>query len=275
MAAPPVGDVLLPASSAAPTVATKGGGAAAAAASAPKPPALQSAMYFVTEATALAKPEVGSSLEDAVFIAKHAVGLADGVGGWASKGVDAGAYARKLMDNAHARATMAVDRAGAGGRIEIDPYKLVEYAVNNTKLPGSSTAVVATVGTAGTLQLYNVGDSVGMVWRHGAKHAGQWSLQMRTKVQSEDGCPEQVMYQTRSYATVGAKGDAHRFTPSPDDLRTWYRGGGGGCASAPTPIPHTPPTPLPLLSCHSSACPQQKQHSLSGRNSATHKSQRR
>ena len=39
--------------------------------------------------------------EDAYFISGFlAVGVADGVGGWATRGIDAGIYARQLMMNA-------------------------------------------------------------------------------------------------------------------------------------------------------------------------------
>jgi len=198
--------------------------ATAAATSSPPPTTSGMPMYFVANHCATAKP--GKSLEDAVFTGKHAVGLADGVGSWASKGVDAGAYARALMGNAKKQADMAVERAAAGGgRVEVDPYDVVRYAADNTKLPGSSTAVVATIGSAGTLRLYNVGDSVAMVWRReGGAASATWSLVLRTTLQRKgSNHPNTVKYRYSAggFALEDNKGDAYSFTPQLGDLCTY------------------------------------------------------
>lgn len=75
--------------------------------------------------------------EDAYFICseKQVVGVADGVGGWADYGIDAGEYARELMS----QAMIAVQQEPQGG---IDPARVMEKAHSLTKCKGSSTACI-------------------------------------------------------------------------------------------------------------------------------------
>ncbi|MED6118428.1 hypothetical protein PIB30_002134 [Stylosanthes scabra] len=84
------------------------------------------------------KEETGG--EDAHFICSEAqaVGLADGVGGWADLGVDAGQYSRELMSNSVA----AILGEPKGS---IDPAKVLEKAYLSTKAKGSSTACIITL----------------------------------------------------------------------------------------------------------------------------------
>lgn len=75
--------------------------------------------------------------EDALFICvdEQAIGVADGVGGWALHGVDAGEYARELMANA----VSAIKEEPKGF---IDPARVLEKAHAMTKKAGSSTACI-------------------------------------------------------------------------------------------------------------------------------------
>lgn len=74
--------------------------------------------------------------EDAHFIIDElAIGVADGVGGWALHGIDAGEYARELMANAVA----AIKEEPKGS---IDPARVLEKAHARTKKVGSSTACI-------------------------------------------------------------------------------------------------------------------------------------
>lgn len=75
--------------------------------------------------------------EDAYFICpdKQVVGVADGVGGWADLGIDAGEYARELMS----QAMIAVREEPQGS---IDPARVLEKAHSMTKCRGSSTACI-------------------------------------------------------------------------------------------------------------------------------------
>lgn len=99
--------------------------------------------------------------EDAHFICSdmHAVGVADGVGGWADVGVDAGLYARELM-NQSAKA-LAEEPPGA-----VDPERVLKKAHEKTKCRGSSTACILILADH-MLQAANVGDSGFIVIRNG------------------------------------------------------------------------------------------------------------
>lgn len=81
------------------------------------------------------KEETGG--EDAHFICvdEQAIGVADGVGGWADLGVDAGQYARELMSN-------SVNAIREEPKGSVDPARVLEKAYTITKARGSSTACI-------------------------------------------------------------------------------------------------------------------------------------
>ncbi|KAI4339875.1 hypothetical protein MLD38_024766 [Melastoma candidum] len=105
------------------------------------------------------KEETGG--EDAHFICadEQAVGVADGVGGWAEIGIDAGLYSRELMSNS----IMAVQEEPKGS---VDPFRVLEKAYFSTKAKGSSTACIISLTDQG-LHAINLGDSGFMVVRDG------------------------------------------------------------------------------------------------------------
>lgn len=82
-----------------------------------------------------AKEETGG--EDAHFICgdEQAIGVADGVGGWADVGVDAGLFSRELMS--HSVTAVLEEPKGS-----IDPARVLEKAHACTKAKGSSTACI-------------------------------------------------------------------------------------------------------------------------------------
>ncbi|ONI12319.1 hypothetical protein PRUPE_4G157000 [Prunus persica] len=100
--------------------------------------------------------------EDAHFMCQDSqiIGVADGVGGWAKIGVDAGEYARGLMNNAK-------KMAAANTTATVDPRKVLSQAyANNAGLQGSSTACILSLDKErGVLHAVNVGDSGFMVFR--------------------------------------------------------------------------------------------------------------
>ncbi|CAM6079667.1 unnamed protein product [Sphagnum tenellum] len=100
--------------------------------------------------------------EDAYFICsdKQVVGVADGVGGWAELGVDAGKYARELMS----QSLLAVRQEPHG---YIDPARIMRYAHSKTKCPGSSTACILALSDNG-LEAANLGDSGFLLMRDGS-----------------------------------------------------------------------------------------------------------
>ncbi|KAJ7952974.1 putative Protein phosphatase 2c [Quillaja saponaria] len=105
------------------------------------------------------KEETGG--EDAHFICtdQQVIGVADGVGGWADVGVDAGKFARELMSNS----VRAIQKEG---KSFIDPARVLEKAHLTTKAKGSSTACIIALTEKG-LRAINLGDSGFIVVRDG------------------------------------------------------------------------------------------------------------
>ncbi|CAB4265756.1 unnamed protein product [Prunus armeniaca] len=105
------------------------------------------------------KEETGG--EDAHFICvnEQAIGVADGVGGWADLGVNSGLYSRELMSNSVA----AVQEEPKGS---VDPARVLEKAHSSTKAKGSSTACIIALTEQG-IHAINLGDSGFIVVRDG------------------------------------------------------------------------------------------------------------
>ncbi|KAK1366071.1 Protein phosphatase [Heracleum sosnowskyi] len=99
--------------------------------------------------------------DDAHFICgqKQSIGIADGVGGWTRRGVNAGEYARELMMNS----LIALDAEPNGA---VNPNRVLSQAYSNTNLPGSSTACLLSLN-GNILCAANLGDSGFMVIRNG------------------------------------------------------------------------------------------------------------
>jgi protein phosphatase PTC7 len=113
-------------------------------------------------------PKPAGSLlgEDAFAICdkRTAFALADGVGGWAEEGVDAGLYSRALM----AGCKSALD-SGAG----VSLAQALDSALAPAKLiKGSSTAVLADI-QGRSLSVLNVGDSGFIVLRRQGRSSGK------------------------------------------------------------------------------------------------------
>lgn len=106
------------------------------------------------------KEETGG--EDAHFICEdaQAIGVADGVGGWADVGVNAGHFSRELMSHS----VRAIQEEPEGC---FDPARVLEKAHSCTKAKGSSTACIIGLTEKG-LQAINLGDSGFVVVRDGS-----------------------------------------------------------------------------------------------------------
>ncbi|TYK16702.1 putative protein phosphatase 2C 80 [Cucumis melo var. makuwa] len=106
------------------------------------------------------KEETGG--EDAHFICveEHVVGVADGVGGWADVGIDAGKFARELMSN-------SINAIQEQPGESVDPAKVLEKAHSGTTAKGSSTACIICLSEKG-LHAINLGDSGFIVIRDGS-----------------------------------------------------------------------------------------------------------
>ncbi|TVU29096.1 hypothetical protein EJB05_20644, partial [Eragrostis curvula] len=125
--------------------------------------------------------------EDSHFVHAEAgvVGVADGVSAFRKKGVDAGAFARALMDNAFASASRAATRHPG---TPICPYTLLRKAYSKavrSRTPGASTAVIVSLHDT-TLKWAYVGDS-GFAVLRGGKIAHRSAPQ-----QHQFNCPFQL-----------------------------------------------------------------------------------
>ena len=101
--------------------------------------------------------------EDAYFIAAsgRAIGVCDGVGGWASLGVDPSAYSTRLCKEMRA----FVDAGGSpGARAVLQRGWSVTQAA---QVQGSTTACVLTIDDEHHVNTVNVGDSGFLVVRDG------------------------------------------------------------------------------------------------------------
>ncbi|KAH0632320.1 hypothetical protein KY284_035106 [Solanum tuberosum] len=121
--------------------------------------------------------------EDAHFIDElfQTIGVADGVGGWAKQGIDAGIYTRELMKNSH---IATYDEAMKG---HVNPKRVLEEAYKNTNSKGLSTACIVTLNSEkSTIVAANVGDSGFFLIRKG-KIIYKSPIQQRVF-----GCPYQL-----------------------------------------------------------------------------------
>ncbi|MCO5576744.1 hypothetical protein L7F22_030562 [Adiantum nelumboides] len=127
-----------------------------------------SGLRLLSAACCLPHPEKqDTGGEDAYFICqdKQVIGVADGVGGWADMGIDAGEYARQLMS----QSLLAAQQEPAGC---IDTVRVMEIAYSKTTCRGSSTACILALSNyislfAHCLQAANLGDSGFLVVRNG------------------------------------------------------------------------------------------------------------
>lgn len=136
------------------------------------------------------------SSEDASFIHRRAdgalvLGVADGVGSWALRGVDAGAFARSLM---------AASKKALEANEALTPIEVLSSAWRYTvdqKIPGATTALVSVFHPAsGKMEIANVGDSGILVLRPSKKGArGAWEVFYRSSTQlSKFNTPFQFGY---------------------------------------------------------------------------------
>ncbi|KAL5217114.1 hypothetical protein ABZP36_017798 [Zizania latifolia] len=99
--------------------------------------------------------------EDAYFIACDGwFGVSDGVGQWSFEGINAGLYARELMDSCK---KVVMESRGAPG---MRPEEVLAKAADEARSPGSSTVLVAHFDGQ-VLHACNIGDSGFLVIRNG------------------------------------------------------------------------------------------------------------
>jgi protein phosphatase PTC7 len=119
-------------------------------------------LVFESSCSLIPHPQKQKS-EDAFFIAasSRAFGVCDGVGGWASLGVDPSAYSTRLTKEMRAY----VDRGGNPGAHEVLHHGWV--VTQAARVQGSTTACVLTLDRDNFVNTINVGDSGFLVIRDG------------------------------------------------------------------------------------------------------------
>lgn len=146
------------------------------------------ALTFRTGIVCIPHPEkADKGGEDAFFIQKNALGVFDGVGGWASIGVDAGLYSKEL---ARLTANYIVDEGPAA------VVEALKHATDNNRAIGSSTACVVGLDGAHLIGV-NVGDSGLIVIRDGA------IVYRTTEQQHYFNCPYQIGTDSLDTVEVG------------------------------------------------------------------------
>ena len=119
-------------------------------------------LYLTTAWSSIPHPEkVATGGEDALFAASYAVGIADGVGGWASQGIDAGEISRAVMSAADALAT-----ASPREHTALELLRNAWTRVAAQPIKGSTTAVLAAL-RGSVLSTANLGDSGFVIYRDG------------------------------------------------------------------------------------------------------------
>ena len=150
-----------------------------------------SSLRLVAAAQCVPHPEKGDDGEDAFFVTPGAVGVADGVGGWAAHGVDSGTYARELM-LAASEYSAPLQEAGE----DVQPLDILQasYAhVSRRRDLGSATACIVSIvgsGEAVRVETANLGDS-GLM--HLRKSVAGWEVVARSEEQQHTfNCPIQL-----------------------------------------------------------------------------------
>ncbi|EQC40958.1 hypothetical protein SDRG_02021 [Saprolegnia diclina VS20] len=137
--------------------------------------------------------------EDAAFVSPTAVGVADGVGGWATKGIDSGAYSRALMKVCEATPVS-------------NPVARLNAAYEAASVPGSSTACVVSL-QGDEITAANLGDSG---FLHCRQEDNKWTLLFESPPQCHYfNCPLQLGMDSRDQPKHA---DVTQHTALPNDL---------------------------------------------------------
>ena len=131
------------------------------------PGAAAGSLYLRSEWCIVPHPEKAHrGGEDACFVSPRTLGVADGVGGWANKGVDAGIFANALMKAARRHSTPEAASEDASPPPPLETLRAAHEHVKALKIAGSSTACIlsleakpAGAGPQQKLQAANLGDS--------------------------------------------------------------------------------------------------------------------
>lgn len=117
-------------------------------------------LTFVPAGVCFKEPSKPGLGEDAWFAGPQALGVADGVGGFAQQNIDSGKYSRALM-----REVEGYCAAAENVRATPLAAAALEHAHHAVRVAGASTACVAVARRDGLVDVVNVGDSGLQLWR--------------------------------------------------------------------------------------------------------------
>ena len=123
--------------------------------------------------------------EDAVFCGEAMYGVFDGVGGWSSRGVDAGAFSRQLAQRTHAHLMQSPDE-----KLDV----CLGNGLREVKVLGSCTACLLRIDRSeGVLSALNLGDSGWRLFRPDAENKNSLRVAIaRESQQHYFNCPLQL-----------------------------------------------------------------------------------
>ena len=150
------------------------------------------AIRIEAAATMLPHPEkANTGGEDAFFVQNNVFGVFDGVGSWASHGVDAGAFSRALSAGTASRLP---ERVGHSSYSVLELEKALEASLSQVSVLGSCTACMLCVDcSSSTLTALNLGDSGFRLFRQLDSEAGAPRLEMGSRSQQHFfNCPVQL-----------------------------------------------------------------------------------
>lgn len=127
--------------------------------------------------------------EDAFYNSSRVLAVADGVGGWNSKGIDPRFYSQKLCTNVGSFSVSDWEN------VKTNPKQLIEHAWKNNQEGGSSTLVVLTIPETGAkIYASYVGDSGYMVFRPSITGNSEKKLVCSSEPQQHElyDCPFQL-----------------------------------------------------------------------------------
>jgi len=166
-------------------------------------------------AVSIPHPEkVATGGEDAHFLLEpserpnfSAIAVADGVGGWAELGINAGVYSAKLMEQAKRRLLSAPVPC---------PSDALAFAHITTKELGSCTACIALLDESDKLKTINLGDSGFLIVRPKAADDPHLKVLFKSPFQQHDfNTPRQLSTNSTDHPYHG---DTESFAVQPGDI---------------------------------------------------------
>ena len=126
--------------------------------------------------------------EDASFTRDGYYAVFDGVGGWASKGIDSGAFSRALAANTANALDMIRSSSEYHAEAIFDDLEMaLDAGLADIEVKGSTTACVLSVSPDGRVANFlNVGDSGFHIFRPSEGAAGSMQLVAKSSVQQHD-----------------------------------------------------------------------------------------